>query len=146
MIKSCFRLTTPTSSVFVQRSFGHTKTAPVSERTLKRQIGRGKTAPVRKIEFKFNNTDKESSGGSTATESVLNSLNKAVDVLTRSSQGYMDVPEEDDNYLQDLQLESDIESLQKEIETLQQDIASLDEEEITYDLTNEVKNLFCLVE
>lgn len=128
--------------MFVQRSFGHTKTAPVSERTLKRQIARGKTAPVRKIEFKFNDTDKESS----ATESVLESLNKAVDVLTRSSQGYMDVPEEDDNYLQDLQLESDIESLQKEIETLQQDIASLDEEEITYDLTNEVKQLFCLVE
>ena len=143
-MKSCFRLTTPTSSVFVQRSFGHTKTAPVSERTLKRQIGRGKTAPVRKIEFKFNDTDKESS--SSTTESVLSSLNKAVDVLTRSSQGYMDVPEEDDNYLQDLQLESDIESLQKEIETLQQDIASLDEEEITYDLTNEVKQLFCLVE
>ena len=140
-MKSCFRLTTPTSSVFVQRSFGHTKTAPVSERTLKRQIGR-----VRKIEFKFNDTDKESSDGSSATESVLSSLNKAVDVLTRSSQGYMDVPEEDDNYLQDLQLESDIESLQKEIETLQQDIASLDEEEITYDLTNEVKQLFCLVE
>ena len=137
-MKSCFRLTTPTSSVFVQRSFGHTKTAPVSERTLKRQIGRGKTAPVRKIEFKFNDTDNESS----ATESVLSSLNKAVDVLTRSSQGYMDVPEEDDNYLQDLQLESDIQSLQKEIETLQQDIASLDEEEITYDLTNEVKNPF----
>ena len=143
-MKSCFRLTTPTSSVFVQRSFGHTKTAPVSERTLKRQIARGKTAPVRKIEFKFNDTDKESS--SSTTESVLSSLNKAVDVLTRSSQGYMDVPEEDDNYLQDLQLESDIESLQKEIETLQQDIASLDEEEITYDLTNEVKQLFCLVE
>ena len=142
LVISCFRLTTPTSSVFVQRSFGHTKTAPVSERTLKRQIGSGKTAPVRKIEFKFNDTDKESS----ATESVLSSLNKAVDVLTRSSQGYMDVPEEDDNYLQDLQLESDIESLQKEIETLQQDIASLDEEEITYDLTNEVRNLFCLVE
>ena len=32
------RLTTPTSSVFVQRSFGHTPSAPVSERTLKRQI------------------------------------------------------------------------------------------------------------
>ena len=143
-MKSCFRLTTPTSSVFVQRSFGHTKTAPVSERTLKRQIARGKTTAVRKIEFKFNDTDKESS--SSTTESVLSSLNKAVDVLTRSSQGYMDVPEEDDNYLQDLQLESDIESLQKEIETLQQDIASLDEEEITYDLTNEVKQLFCLVE
>ena len=142
-MKSCFRLTTPTSSVFVQRSFGHTKTAPVSERTLKRQIARGKTAPVRKIEFKFNDTDKESS--SSTTESVLSSLNKAVDVLTRSSQGYMDVPEEDDNYLQDLQLESDIESLQKEIETLQQDIASLDEGEITYDLTNEVLNFFCFV-
>ena len=118
----CFRLTTPTSSVFVQRSFGHTSPAPVSQRTLKRQIKR-------------NQTREAGPELTEAGETVLSSLHGAVDVLTRSSQGYMSVP--DDTELSDEILENDIESLQKEIELLQKDIQSLDEAEITFDLTDE---------
>ena len=118
----CFRLTTPTSSVFVQRSFGHTSPAPVSQRTLKRQIKR-------------NQTREAGPEVTEAAETVLSSLHGAVDVLTRSSQGYMSVP--DDTELSDEILENDIESLQKEIELLQKDIQSLDEAEITFDLTDE---------
>ena len=117
----CFRLTTPTSSVFVQRSFGHTSPAPVSQRTLKRQIQR-------------NQTQEAEPEVTEAAETVLDSLHGAVDVLTRSSQGYMTVP---DTELSDQILENDIESLQKEIELLQKDIQSLDEAEITFDLTDE---------
>ena len=120
----CFRLTTPTSSVFVQRSFGHTghtSPAPVSQRSLKRQTRRNVTRE----------------GGpevTEAAETVLDSLHGAVDVLTRSSLGYMNVP---DTELNDEILENDIESLQKEIELLQKDIQSLNEAEITFDLTDE---------
>ena len=118
---SFFRLTTPTSSVFVQRSFGHTSPAPVSQRSLKRQIKR--------------NVTREAGPEVTeAAETVLDSLHGAVDVLTRSSQGYMNVP---DTELNDEILENDIESLQKEIELLQKDIQSLNEAEITFDLTDE---------
>ena len=107
--------------MFVQRSFGHTSPAPVSQRTLKRQIKRNQT--------------KEAEPEVTeAAETVLDSLHGAVDVLTRSSQGYMTVP---DTELSDQILENDIESLQKEIELLQKDIQSLDEAEITFDLTDE---------
>ena len=42
------------------------------------------------------------------------SLKGAVDVLTRSSQGYMSVPEKTVN---DEQLENDIQEIQKEIES-----------------------------
>ena len=70
----------------------------------------------------------------TEAQSVLESLHGAVDVLTRSSQGYMNVPDTD---LQDELLENDIESLQQEIELLQKDIKSLNEAEITFDLTHE---------
>ena len=115
-------MTTPTSSVFVQRSFGHTSPAPVSQRTLKRQIKR-------------NQTREAGPEVTEAAETVLSSLHGAVDVLTRSSQGYMSVP--DDTELSDEILENDIESLQKEIELLQKDIQSLDEAEITFDLTDE---------
>ena len=115
-------MTTPTSSVFVQRSFGQTSPAPVSQRTLKRQIKR-------------NQTREAGPEVTEAAETVLSSLHGAVDVLTRSSQGYMSVP--DDTELSDEILENDIESLQKEIELLQKDIQSLDEAEITFDLTDE---------
>ena len=115
-------MTTPTSSVFVQRSFGQTSPAPVSQWTLKRQIKR-------------NQTREAGPEVTEAAETVLSSLHGAVDVLTRSSQGYMSVP--DDTELSDEILENDIESLQKEIELLQKDIQSLDEAEITFDLTDE---------
>ena len=108
--------------MFVQRSFGHTSPAPVSQRTLKRQIKR-------------NQTREAGPEVTEAAETVLSSLHGAVDVLTRSSQGYMSVP--DDTELSDEILENDIESLQKEIELLQKDIQSLDEAEITFDLTDE---------
>ena len=108
--------------MFVQRSFGRTSPAPVSQRTLKRQIKR-------------NQTREAGPEVTEAAETVLDSLHGAVDVLTRSSQGYMSVP--DDTELSDEILENDIESLQKEIELLQKDIQSLDEAEITFDLTDE---------
>ena len=114
-----YRLTTPTSTVFVQRSFGHGHSATVSSRTptLKRQIN--ETAPV-----EVNNT----------TEAVFDSLQGAVDVLTKSSLGYMNQAEIEQN---NLALENDIESIQKEIETLQKDIEILNKAEITYDLTKD---------
>ena len=124
-----FRLTTPTSSVFVQRSFGNVPSAPVSERTLKRQINSS--------EILENGINTALGNNNTTTEDVFDSLQGAVDVLTRSSQGYMDVPEEIGNNLEDIQLESDIQSLQKEIETLQKDIATLNKAEITFDLTRD---------
>ena len=115
--------------MFVQRSFGQTSPAPVSQRTLKRQIKR-------------NQTREAGPEVTEAAETVLSSLHGAVDVLTRSSQGYMSVP--DDTELSDEILENDIESLQKEIELLQNDIQSLDEAEITFDLTDEenIDNIF----
>ena len=111
-----YRLTTPTSTVFVQRSFG--QQAPVSTRTLtlKRQIN--ETSPT------SDNT----------TDTVLDSLQGAVDVLTRSSLGYMNQNEIDQN---NLELENDIETIQREIETLQKDIEILNNAEITFDLTDE---------
>ena len=115
-----YRLTTPTSTVFVQRSFGHT--APVSSRTpttLKRQINQ--TAPV---------------GLNDTTEAVFDSLQGAVDVLTKSSLGYMNQNQAEID-LNNLVLENDIESIQKEIETLQKDIEILNNAEVTFDLTED---------
>ena len=114
-----YRLTTPTSTVFVQRTFGNAPSAPVSDRTLKRQINQNYT------EHLFNNN---------TTEDVFASLKGAVDVLTRSSQGYMSVPEKTVN---DEQLENDIQEIQKEIESLQKDIEILNNADITFDLTKE---------
>ena len=115
-----YRLTTPTSTVFVQRSFGHSE-ATVSSRTptaLKRQI----------------NQTAETTENS--TEAEFDSLQGAVDVLAKSSLGYMNQAEIDQN---NLALENDIESIQREIETLQKDIEILDNAnaEITYDLTED---------
>ena len=116
-----YRLTTPTSTVFVQRSFGHSATVSSRTPTLKRQINQ--TAPVER-----NNT----------REAVFDSLHGAVDVLTKSSLGYMNQnlaqAEIDQN---NLELENDIESIQKEIETLQKDIEILNNAEITFDLTED---------
>ena len=112
-----YRLTTPTSTVFVQRSFGHSATVSSRTPTLKRQINQ--TAPV---------------GQTNTTEAVFDSLQGAVDVLTKSSLGYMNQAEIDQN---NLELENDIESIQKEIETLQKDIEILNNAEVTYDLTED---------
>ena len=112
-----YRLTTPTSTVFVQRSFGHQDT-PVSSRTLtlKREI------------------NQTVSSADNTTEAVFDSLQDAVDVLTRSSLGYMNQKEIDQN---NLALENDIQTIQKEIETLQKDIEILNNADITFDLTDE---------
>ena len=112
-----YRLTTPTSTVFVQRSFGHQDT-PVSSRTLtlKREI------------------NQTVSSADNTTEAVFDSLQDAVDVLTRSSLGYMNQKDIDQN---NLALENDIQTIQKEIETLQKDIEILNNADITFDLTDE---------
>ena len=112
-----YRLTTPTSTVFVQRSFGHQDT-PVSSRTLtlKREI------------------NQTVSSADNTTEAVFDSLQDAVDVLTRSSLGYMNQKDIDQN---NLALENDIQTIQKEIETLRKDIEILNNADITFDLTDE---------
>jgi hypothetical protein len=127
-----YTLTTPSSTVFVQRSFG---TPDATSQPFKRETLKEKNENPNDIttlsdeKLEENSVFPQEDGG----EAIYNSLKEAVDVLTRSSLGFMYVPSNEHIALpgQVVELEDDIINLQQEIESLQKDIEGLDKVNIS---------------